>query len=72
MKKLILLLTVISLTSCDIWLGNDYENWKKDIEASQNSNITIDLPEEYSQATSNDTLIAIKRNDTLFVQFNNK
>lgn len=33
--------------------------------------IKVDLPEEYSQATSNDTLIAIKKGNTLFVQFNN-
>lgn len=32
----------------------------------------LDLPEEYSQATSTDTLIAIKQGKTLHVQFNNK
>lgn len=36
------------------------------------TDIKLDLPEEYSQATSTDTLIAIKKGDTLFVQFNNK
>lgn len=39
---------------------------------NSNTNIKLDLPEEYSQATSKDTLIAIKQGDTLFVQFNSK
>jgi hypothetical protein len=34
--------------------------------------LTISLPEEIRQATSQDTLICIKRNDTLFIEFNNK
>lgn len=36
-----------------------------------NTYIKVDLPEEYSQATPTDTLIAIKKGNTLFVQFNN-
>lgn len=34
--------------------------------------VRLDLPEEYSLANDNDTLIAIKKGNTLFVQFNNK
>lgn len=85
MKRLILLLAVLSLTSCQsVWLGNDYENWKKCIEASDGSDaecyecdekynygINVDLPEEISQATESDTLIATKRGHTLYVEFNN-
>jgi hypothetical protein len=31
--------------------------------------IKIDLPEEYSVASSKDTFIGIKKNDTLFIHF---
>lgn len=47
--------------------GSDIECYECDMKY-----IELDLPEEYSQATPNDTLIAIKKGSTLFVQFNNK
>lgn len=47
--------------------GSDAECYECDMKY-----ITLDLPEEYPLATENDTLIAIKKGNTLFVQFNNK
>lgn len=38
---------------------------------AQENRIKVDLPEEISQATPNDTLIAIKKGDSLFVEFKN-
>lgn len=46
------------------------------VSAILNGNIQtktkLDLPEEYSLANDNDTLIAIKKGNTLHIQFNNK
>lgn len=43
-----------------------------EIKEVEEVKVTLDLPEEYPLATKSDTLIAIKRGNTLFIQFNNK
>lgn len=43
-----------------------------EIKEVEEVKVTLDLPEEYPLVSENDTLIAIKKADTLFIQFNNK
>ena len=76
---LALVLIFISTVSCKT--QSIQEKWQNCINKSNGSDIecyecdmkyvTLDLPEEYPLATENDTLIAIKKGNTLFVQFNN-
>lgn len=39
------------------------------IKNEENKQVVVDLPEEINLATPSDTLIAIKRGDTLYVEF---
>lgn len=73
--KYLILLVLLALTSCKT------NSWQECIDNSDGSDgacqecdarfILLDLPEEYPIATENDTLIAIKKGRTLYVQFNN-
>lgn len=76
----VLMLIFIITVSCKT--QSVQEKWQECIDNSNGSDaecyecdmkyVTLDLPEEYPLATESDTLIAIKRADTLFIQFNNK
>lgn len=80
--KYLILLVLLALISCKTNYYTIIDSWQECIDNSDGSDgacqecddkfIQLDLPEEYSQATESDTLIAIKKGRTLYVQFNNQ